>query len=68
MKRVEIYTDGTVPASERNSVTLSDDGDNSFTLDITDFSAKYIWADICDYAGNKKTARIIAPDSLRPQN
>lgn len=68
VKSVEIYTDGTVPASERNSVTLSDDGDNSFTLDITDFSAKYIWADICDYAGNKKTARIIAPNSLRPQN
>lgn len=68
VKSVEIYTDGTVPKSERASVILNDDGDNSFTLDITDYSAKYIWADICDYAGNRKTARIIAPDNIHPQN
>ncbi len=61
VKTAEVYTDGTIPKSERNIYTDVYDGDNSFEFDITGLTGDYIWADLTDFAMNTRTVRIISP-------
>lgn len=55
VKSVRLYT---LDKEEPFDLLELDDGDDIFVFDLSALKSEYVWADITDYASNKKTAKI----------